>query len=675
VDRHNNSELSKPAAGHPERVTITNILPELNGGRYPIKRVVGDEIKVTADIFADGHEVLSALLLHRTDKQTLWNEVPMEPIENDRWQGSFRVASIGQHVYTFQAWIDAFRTWRRDMIKRVEAGQHASVDLLIGADLIAQAAERASGAESAELRKFADAVRASAERDLGRAGENALDERLAQLMDRYPEKRLATTCDKALRVAVDREKARFSSWYEMFPRSCAPKPGRHGTFRDCIARLPYVAEMGFDVVYLPPIHPIGCAHRKGKNNNTVAAPDDAGSPWAIGSRDGGHKSILRELGTVEDFRALVDATRQKGMEIALDIAYQCAPDHPYVREHPEWFRIRPDGTVQYAENPPKKYEDIVPINFDTEQWRELWTELKDVVLFWIGHGVRIFRVDNPHTKPFSFWEWLIAEIKRDHPDVLFLAEAFTRPKVMYELAKRGFSQSYTYFTWRNTKWELEEYFTELTQTEVSEFFRPNLWPNTPDILAEYLQLGGRPAFMARAVLAGTLGANYGIYGPAFELCDNRPIHPGSEEYLDSEKYQLRNWDLGRPESLKDWMARINQARRENPCLQSGAGLQFHSVDNDNFIAYSKSTEDRSSLIVVVVNLNPYQKHSGWLTLPLGALGLSEHQPYQMHDLLSDARYIWQGPRNYCELDPAVAPAHIFRVRRHVRSEQDFDYFE
>ncbi|HUA00368.1 MAG TPA: alpha-1,4-glucan--maltose-1-phosphate maltosyltransferase [Candidatus Aquilonibacter sp.] len=663
------------AAGHPQRVAITNVSPELNGGRYPIKRVVDDEVRVSADIFADGHEVLAALLLHRTEKQTLWNEVAMDPVENDRWQGAFRVASAGQHVYTVQAWIDGFRTWRRDMIKRVEAGQHASVDLLIGADLIAQAADRATGAEAVELRKLAETVRANADRDVGGAAEKALDERVARLMDRYPDKRLASLYEKPLRVVVDREKARFSSWYEMFPRSCSPKPGRHGTFRDCIARLPYVAEMGFDVLYLPPIHPIGCVHRKGKNNSTIAAADDVGSPWAIGSRDGGHKSILRELGTVEDFRALVDATRQKGMEVALDIAYQCAPDHPYVREHPGWFRIRPDGTVQYAENPPKKYEDIVPVNFDTQEWRELWTELKDVILFWIGHGVRIFRVDNPHTKPFSFWEWVIAEVKRDHPDVLFLAEAFTRPKVMYELAKRGFSQSYTYFTWRNTKWELQEYFTELTQTEVCEYFRPNLWPNTPDILGEYLQLGGRPAFMARGVLAGTLGANYGIYGPAFELCENRAIQPGSEEYLDSEKYQLRTWDISRPDSLRDWLARINQARRENPCLQTNAGLLFHSVDNDNLIAYSKSTEDHSSLVVVVVNLNPYQKHSGWLTLPLGALGLSEHQPYQMHDLLSDARYIWQGPRNYVELDPAVAPAHVFRVRRRVRSEQNFDYFE
>jgi len=663
------------AASHPQRVTITNVSPELNGGRYPIKRVVGDEIKVSADIFPDGHEVLSALVLYRTDKQTLWNEVPMEFVENDRWNGSFRVSSVGEHVYTFQAWIDAFRTWRRDMAKRVEAGQQASVDLLVGADLIAQAADRANGADAAELRKRAESVRGSAERDPGFAAEQALDERLALQMDRYPDKRLASMYEKNLRVTVDREKARFSSWYEMFPRSASPKPGRHGTFRDSIARLPYIAEMGFDVVYLPPVHPIGCVNRKGKNNSTVAAPDDVGSPWAIGSRDGGHKSILRELGTVEDFRALVDATRQKGMEIALDIAFQCAPDHPYVREHPEWFRIRPDGTVQYAENPPKKYEDIVPIYFDTQDWRALWNELKDVILFWIGHGVRIFRVDNPHTKPFSFWEWLIAEVKRDHPDVLFLAEAFTRPKVMYELAKRGFSQSYTYFTWRNTKWDLQEYFTELTQTEVNEFFRPNLWPNTPDILNEYLQLGGRPAFMARAALAATLGASWGIYGPAFELCENRPIHPGSEEYLDSEKYQLRSWDLARPDSLKDWIARINQARRENPCLQTDAGLKFHSVDNDNFIAYSKSTEDLSSLVVVVVNLNPYQKHSGWLTLPLETLGLPEHKPYQMHDLLNDARYIWQGPRNYIELDPAVAPAHVFRVRRHVRSEHDFDYFE
>jgi len=665
----------EPAGGYPERVTITNMSPELDGGRYPIKRIIGDEIKVSANIFADGHEVLSAVLLHRTDKQSLWNEVPMRALDNDRWEASFRVSSIGEHVYACQAWIDAFRTWRRDMIKRVEAGQQASVDLLIGVDLIAQAAERALGAESKKLRTLADSVRANAERDPGYAAEQALDERVARLMDRYPDRRLASMYEKSLRVVVDREKARFSSWYEMFPRSCSTKPGRHGTFRDCIARLPYVAEMGFDVVYLPPIHPIGCVNRKGKNNSTIAAPDDVGSPWAIGSREGGHKSIHRQLGTIDDFRALVDATRQRGMEVALDIAFQCAPDHPYVREHPEWFHIRPDGTVQYAENPPKKYEDIVPLNFDTEQWRELWVELKDVILYWIGHGVRIFRVDNPHTKPFSFWEWLIVEIKREYPDVVFLAEAFTRPKVMYELAKRGFSQSYTYFAWRNTQWELKEYFTELTQTDVREFFRPNLWPNTPDILTENLQLGGRASFMARAVLAATLGANYGIYGPAFELCENRAIYPGSEEYLDSEKYQLRNWDLTRPDSLKDWIARINQARRENPCLQSNAGLRFHSIENDNFIAYSKSTEDRSSLIVVVVNLNPFQKHWSWLTLPLETLGLAEDQPYQMHDLLNDARYIWRGPRNYVELDPAVAPAHIFRVRRRVRSEHGTDYFE
>jgi starch synthase (maltosyl-transferring) len=675
MDGNKQSQIPEPANGRPERVTITNVSPELDNGRYPIKRIVGDEVKVSADIFADGHEVLSAILIHRPESQSHWSEVPMIAIENDRWEASFGAASVGQHIYTLEAWIDPFRTWRRDMIKRVEAGQQAPVDLLMGADLIAQAAERAGGAEGAELRRHADSVRANAERDLGFAAERALDERVAELMDQYPDKRLASTYAHTLHVTVDREKARFSSWYEMFPRSCSAQPGRHGTFRDCIARLPYIAEMGFDVLYLPPIHPIGCIHRKGKNNSTVAARDDVGSPWAIGSRDGGHKSILRELGTIEDFRALVEETRRQGMEVALDIAFQCAPDHPYVRQHPEWFRIRPDGTVQYAENPPKKYEDIVPFNFDTEHWRELWTELKDVVLFWISQGVRIFRVDNPHTKPFSFWEWLITEIKRQYPDVLFLAEAFTRPKVMYELAKRGFSQSYTYFTWRNARWELTEYFAELTQTEVSEFFRPNLWPNTPDILTEYLQLGGHPAFMARAVLAATLGASYGIYGPAFELCENRPVYPGSEEYLDSEKYQLRNWDIGRPDSLKNWIAQINQARRENPCLQSDAGLKFHSVDNENLIVYSKSTEDLSSLIVVVVNLNPYQKHSGWLTLPLLTLGLSEHQPYQMHDLLSDARYIWQGPRNYVELDPAVAPAHIFRVRRRVRSEHDFDYFD
>jgi starch synthase (maltosyl-transferring) len=464
-------------------------------------------------------------------------------------------------------------------------------------------------------------------------------------------------------VVVDREKARFSTWYEMFPRSCAPEPGQHGTFNDCQRHLPYIAEMGFDILYFPPIHPIGHTNRKGKNNVTTANPDAPGTPWAIGSEEGGHKAVHPELGTLEDFRRLMSKAREYGIEIALDLAFQCSPDHPYVKEHPEWFRWRPDGTVQYAENPPKKYQDIYPLDFETEHWQELWEELKSIAFFWIEQGVRIFRVDNPHTKPFTFWEWLITGVKSDYPDVIFLSEAFTRPRVMYRLAKLGFSQSYTYFTWRNVKWELAQYFNELTRTEVKEFFRPNLWPNTPDILSDYLRDGGRPAFMTRLVLAATLGANYGIYGPAFELCKNRRKDTASEEYLDSEKYELKHWEVANPDSLKDFIARVNRIRRENPALQADLNLHFYEVDNDQIICYSKCTEDRSNVILVVVNLDYRYRQSGWVNLSTEGLRLGSNEAYQVHDLLSDAVYRWQGARNYVELDPRKVPAHIFRVQR------------
>jgi starch synthase (maltosyl-transferring) len=432
--------------------------------------------------------------------------------------------------------------------------------------------------------------------------------------------------------------------------------------------------MGFDVLYLPPIHPIGRAFRKGRNNSTVAGPDDPGSPWAIGAAEGGHKAIHPELGTLEDFRHLVAAAAQHGIELALDIAFQCAPDHPYVAEHPEWFRRRPDGTIQYAENPPKKYQDIFPFDFETEHWRELWDELKSVVQFWVDQGVRIFRVDNPHTKPFPFWEWLIAEIKRDCPEAIFLAEAFTRPAALFGLAKRGFTQSYNYFPWRNTKWELTQYLTELTRTSVKEFFGLNLWPNTPDILPEYLQYGGRPAHMARFILAATLGPTYGVYGPVYELCENRPLAPGREEYIDSEKYEIKNWDIGRPDSLRGLIGRVNQIRRDNSAFRANHNLRFHDVDNDQIIAYSKSNGDRTNEVLVVVNLDPHYKQSGFITLPLEDLGLDLRQPYQAHDLLTDARYLWHGTRNYVELDPRTVPAHIFVIRRRVRTEHDFDYY-
>jgi starch synthase (maltosyl-transferring) len=481
-------------------------------------------------------------------------------------------------------------------------------------------------------------------------------------MARYPNRSAATTYQRELPLVVDREKARFSSWYEMFPRSCTTDLVHHGTFRDCIDRLDYVAGMGFDVLYLPPIHPIGYKGRKGKNNSFAPAPGDTGSPWAIGSLEGGHKSIHPQLGDLDDFKLLQSEAAARGLELALDVAFQCSPDHPYVKEHEEWFRHRPDGSIQYAENPPKKYEDIYPFYFENEHARELCEELKSVVLYWVGQGIRIFRVDNPHTKPFALWEWLIGQVQKDFPDTIFLAEAFTRPKVMYRLAKLGFTQSYTYFAWKNSKWELTQYFTELTQTPVREFFRGNLWPNTPDILTEYLQDGGLPAFMTRFILAATLGANCGIYGPAFELCANRPMHRGSEEYLDSEKYQIRVWPIDRAASLRSLIARVNQVRRENPALQSDGSLRFHQVDNDQLIAYSKMADDRSNIIVGIVNLDFRDKQSGWVQLPIEEFGLDPHQPFDVTDLLSGANYRWQGPRNYVELNPSRIPAHILKIR-------------
>ena len=655
-----------------QRVSIENVEPEIDAGRFPIKRVVGESVLVEADVFGDSHEVLFCMLLYRKENESQWTEVPMEFLVNDRWRGEFTVTEVGRHFYTVQAWVARFKSWRRDLAKKIEAGQDVSVDLLVGAELIEERSQRASDSDKKRLQDWAKRLRSG--QDLSGQIDLAMAEELAALMRRYSDRRYAVTYEKEVVVVVEREKARFSTWYEMFPRSCAGKPGQHGTFKDCEARLSYVAEMGFDVVYFPPIHPIGRAHRKGKNNVPEAKPDDPGSPWAIGGPEGGHKDIHPQLGTLEDLRELVTKAKDYGLEVALDIAFQCTPDHPYVQEHPEWFRWRPDGNVQFAENPPKKYEDIYPLNFETEKWEELWKELRSVVFFWIEQGVRIFRVDNPHTKPFRFWEWLIGDVKKDHPDVIFLAEAFTRPKVMYHLAKLGFTQSYTYFAWRNTSWELKEYFTELTQTEVREYFRLNLWPNTPDILTEYLQMGGRAAFMVRLILAATLGANYGIYGPAFELCENRPKEYGSEEYLDSEKYEIKYWELARPGSLKDFIARINRIRKENPALQKDWNLRFHPVDNDQLICYSKHTDDLSNIVLVVVNLDPHHTHTGWLELPIKMLGLDPQQPYQVHDLLSEARYLWYGVKNYVELNPQVVPAHIFRLRRRIRTERDFDYF-
>ena len=656
-----------------DRVIIEGVAPEIDGGRFPIKRTRGEPVTVEADIFVDGHEVISAALLFRREQDKEWREAPMTPLVNDRWRGEFAAADTGRYVYTLSAWVDRFKSWRRDLRKKADAGAHTDLDILTGALLVEEASKRAGGANAKALADWAKNLRAE-KQNLADKLERALSDELAALVEAHPDKRFATRYGKELSVVVDREKARFSSWYEMFPRSCSAKPGAHGTFKDGERLLAYVASMGFDVLYLPPIHPIGRTHRKGKNNSATSGPNDPGSPWAIGAEEGGHKSIHPELGTVEDFKRFVKKAESLGLEVALDLAYQCSPDHPYVKEHPQWFRWRPDGTVQYAENPPKKYQDIYPLDFTSEEWRGLWQELRSVVQYWIEQGIHIFRVDNPHTKPLPFWEWLINDVKKKHPDVIFLAEAFTRPKVMYNLAKLGFSQSYTYFTWRNTKPELTEYFTEITRTEVREYFRPNLWPNTPDILSEYLQFSGRAGFMARLALAATLGASYGIYGPAFELLEGRPREPGSEEYLNSEKYEIRTWDRESPQSLKDFIAAINRVRRENRALQSDHSLRFHPVDNEQIICYSKKTPDLANVIVVTVNLDPHHSQAGWVELSLPELGLDAQQPYQMHELLTDARYLWHGARNYVQLDPASVPVQIFRVRHRLHREQDFDYF-
>ncbi len=657
-----------------KRVTIENVKPNVDGARFAIKRVVGEKVVVEADIFADSHDSLTAILKFRKDENPDWTEFPMEYLVNDRWRGSFVLTRMGRCFYTVEAWVDRFRTWRGDLAKKVAAGQDVLVDILVGVELTKEAVARASGADGRRLTEWVVRLdrqsRAAVDPELFAL----MDDELMPLMQKYPDRRFATVYEKELAIVVDRVKARFSTWYEMFPRSCGREPGKHGTFKDCEERLSYVSKMGFDVLYLPPIHPIGRTNRKGKNNQPVALSEDGGSPWAIGSAEGGHKSVHPQLGTLEDFRRFVAKAEELGLEIALDIAFQCSPDHPFVQEHPEWFRWRPDHTIQYAENPPKKYEDIYPINFETENWQELWAELKDVMIFWVRQGVKIFRVDNPHTKSFLFWEWVINEIKADHPEVLFLAEAFTRPKVMYRLAKLGFTQSYSYFAWRNTKGEITQYFTELYHTEVREFFRPNLWPNTPDILTEYLQMGGRSAFVARFILSATLGASYGIYGPAFELCENQAKEFGSEEYLDSEKYQIRTWEIDRSDSLRHIIGRVNRIRRENPALQSDWSLRFHPVDNQQLICYTKATQDLSNIILVVVNLDPHHIHSGWLELPLADFSIDEDKPYQVHDLLSDIRYLWHGTRNYVELNPQAIPGHIFRLRRRVRTERDFDYF-
>ena len=655
------------------RVVIENITPRVDCGRFPAKRTIGESVAVEADVFTDGHDAVAATLFYRHESSSDWHAVLMSPIGNDRWQGRFTVQSLGRYSFTIAGWVDHLESWRQGLAKKFEAGQDIELDLRQGAALVRAISEHMREADTRVLKDWANTV-SDPVRDREERVVLAQSDGIHQIVMRHPDPQTVARHEPPLTIEVDREKARFSSWYELFPRSAGNTPGQHGTFADVTALLPQISAMGFDVLYLPPIHPIGVTERKGPNNRAKAETGDPGSPWAIGGAAGGHKSIHPELGTLEDFRHLIAKAGEHGIELALDIAFQVTPDHPYVREHPEWFLKRPDGSIQYAENPPKKYQDIYPFWFETPDWKGLWNELKSVFEYWIAQGVRIFRVDNPHTKSFAFWEWVIAEIRRAQPDVIFLAEAFTRPKVMYRLAKAGFTQSYNYFPWRNTKREIESYFKELTSAPVSEFFRPNLWPNTPDILPEYLQFGGRPAFMVRLVLAATLGASYGIYGPAFELMEGKAREQGSEEYLDSEKYQLRAWDRNHPSSLKELITRVNRIRRENPPLQNDHGLAFHEVDNDMLIAYSKTNAGGTESVLVVANVDPHYTQSGWVTIDLRSLGLPAETTFQMDDLLSGSRFLWRGPRNFVSLDPQHAPAHIFRVRRRVRTERDFDYF-
>jgi starch synthase (maltosyl-transferring) len=661
------------------RAVIDSLSPSVDGGRFPAKRIAGEPVRIEAHCFADGHDQLRVRLSWNApgNPESSIDETDMAAQGNDVWIAEFTPPVPGRYRCEVSAWVDHFESWRKELERREEPSD-VRVALQVGAALALEAAARARGIDAANLAEWAALLRDRAKDesfappDTASLKALALDPAKAALIGRHPDMRFAARA--SIEIAVDRKRAAFSSWYELFPRSTAPEPARHGNFKDVEARLPYVAEMGFDVLYFPPIQPIGRLNRKGVNNTLAAQPGDVGSPWAIGSAEGGHKQILPELGSLEDFRRLNVRARGLGLEIALDIAFQCAPDHPYVRAHPDWFKHRPDGSVQYAENPPKKYQDIYPFDFETDDWRALWNELKSVIEFWIGEGVRIFRVDNPHTKAFAFWEWVINEIQLATPDAIFLAEAFTRPKVMHRLAKLGFTQSYTYFTWRNTKRELTEYFTELAQGPGTQYFRPNVWPNTPDILQETLQSGLRAVFAARLILAATLSANYGIYGPTFELMESAPREPGSEEYLNSEKYQLRHWSLDRPDSLRSLIARMNRVRRENAALQSDRSLEFCTVDNEHLIAYRKSDGATGNIVLTVVNLDPHHVQSGWLELDLESLGLDPDRPYQVHDLLSEQRYQWRGGRNFVMLDPARLPAHVFVLRRHLRSEHDFDYF-
>jgi starch synthase (maltosyl-transferring) len=645
--------------GDVRSVWIGDVRPEMDGGRFPIKREVGDTLEVTADILQEGHGSLAAVLRYRTVKDTAWHEVRMEPLGNDRWVGRFPLEENTRYVYTLEAWPDAYRAWAEDLKKRLDAGMDVPSELLEGAALLRGALTRVPGTDRRRLE--ARLVEFEGTQDAGRRARLLLNEEVAEILDTYPDRGAATRYDRELDVVVDRPLARFAAWYELFPRSQSRVANRHGTFRDCIERLPDIADMGFDVVYLPPIHPIGRSFRKGRNNALEAGPDDPGSPWAIGNEQGGHKAIEPALGTLGDFRVFLRAAREHGLEVALDYALQCSPDHPWVKEHPEWFHHRPDGTIKYAENPPKKYQDIYPLNFYGREREALWEEAKSILLFWIEQGVRIFRVDNPHTKPIPFWSWVIGEIQAVYPDVIFLAEAFTRPHVVQALAKVGFSQSYTYFTWRNFKQELIDYLTELTQGEMAEYFRAHFFANTPDILPPILQQGGPPAFRMRLVLAATLSSLYGIYS-GYELCENVAV-PGTEEYMDSEKYEIKYRDWNAPGNIRSYVARINRTRRENRALHEYRNLVFYESDDEHVLCYGKRSADGANAVLVAVNLDPFAPHESRVRLPLEALGIAADESFQAHEMISDQRHLWRGSTQRIRLDPREEPAAIFRLER------------
>ena len=641
------------------RPIIEGVRPLVDCGRFPLKRTVGDDLLVEADVFVDGHDLLTASLRYRSQGEDAWSEVPMRDLGNDRWAGRVPLEHLGLSTYVVIAWIDSFKTWRRDLAVKETASQDTATDLLVGAALVRDAACRVGGEAAKALKAWADRLEPAG----AGAVEAALAPELEQLMDRFADRSASAVSEAEFEVIVDRPRAASGAWYELFPRSWSPQPGRHGKFDDVRRRLSYIADMGFDVLYLPPIHPIGTTDRKGPDNTLAGASDAPGSPWAIGAPEGGHTAVHPDLGTMQDFEALLADAARHDIEIALDLAFQCSPDHPWVRQHPQWFRHRPDGSIAFAENPPKKYEDIYPLDFDTPDWASLWNALAEMVRHWIAHGVRIFRVDNPHTKPFAFWEWLLAEIRRDHPDAIFLAEAFTRPRPMYRLAKLGFSQSYTYFAWRTTKQELIDYMVELTTTDVAEYFRPSFWVNTPDILTEYLQTGRRAAFAVRLILAATLSANYGVYGPAFELLVATPHEPGSEEYSRSEKFEISHWELDSPDSLAPLMTRLNRIRHLHPALLSNAGLRFHGIDNEQLIAYSKSSPGHDDVVLVVVNLDPRWTQSGWTDLDLEVFAIDQGRPFDVVDELDGIRHTWHGRRNFVRLDPAVSSANVFALHQ------------